>query len=430
MTLNIGRGKFTKTDAKVAYPANKGMASIAQQRINHVVGQANAKHAEALKVEGMELLIWLRQRSGSYCTCQQLGASPHEHDLPVDLEANDPTVETPVFEVKSYGVLNSSPTETNFLSNNKLSTLSKKLTPTNKDAVNYASDEQLDSLLQGIDLNEFVSPNEAALMRQPEGGFNGGDKTRCGICFGTGFISGYQLFNGQRFILDASASQRISLHGSELDSAVYPNRFTAPRQDDVYVSWEIEIPTFFSRALSVHVRNNTSIAPGAIIEARVLNSAMPWTPFTVEFLNSRKGQPTVLQVRVKPQIGSATAPMLEFTHVEFVLQLAEFPYGQMPDLSKSINMDLFDVLASQNFEIGANVIGLDRECVFVENKYGYAWKISDCTRKFTQAGQTFNWEGTARVVQNYEPLYLLNLARKQYLELNFKKLEALQGLGG
>ena len=75
MGLSIGRGY--RQQNSILRPANNGIAMVAKNRIQQAVAMQNARTVEALKVDGVDLQIWLKQFSGQLCTC-----SMHNHNNP------------------------------------------------------------------------------------------------------------------------------------------------------------------------------------------------------------------------------------------------------------------------------------------------------------------------------------------------------------
>lgn len=419
MSISIGKSKINHRSL-VIYPSNKGTAQLAQERMKQVVGQANRRHHEALLVDPLKLHVWIKQRSGNYCSCYGPNATNHDtsdsttdHSVISDHLAYGDSLELEHNRQQrvngSYVPLSPEEQDVNALLEAKYGKISMSETELSE----YDMTSTIDAdIMDAIDDN--LSVHEQQLVKQlKNSSLTGGDKTKCGICFGTGYRDGYQLFNGQRIVLDA-------LNYKQTDCSLNKNDRPWSLQGPGYVLWEIEAPTYFSKCV-VRARNNTQTADYAVVEALVGGI---WVTVDENFWMVRNGLNNKLLIRAKIKN--------IFTHLELIFELGDLPLGNMPNLNKSTQWEIFDVLMNQQMEIEATVQGLDRECVVVENKFGYVWKVVDCERLSTSFGQTFNWNVNVRLVQNYEQLYLLKLIQGNLdlKDANYTVLERQQGIPG
>lgn len=450
MSISIGKSKNNHRSL-VQYPSNKGIANIAQNKMQQVVGQANRRHLEALSVDPLNLFVWIKQRSGRFCSCQGskgTGLSVFDKreneskaNIPdsklitsdtneINLSWNKPKLVEPVVSSsaplstaeeyllkKYYNIDNPSEVSDEVLQLNKNSLNGDQGLPTDQDILNA--------------LDDVVSPSEQALMKQLNGvSIAGGDKTKCGICFGTGYTDGYQLHNGKRYVLDALNA--VDNNGFILNKNNYPYTLESNLNSNNYIIWNLEIPTYFESFLNFYIRNNFKDTSGVFELFLRVKGDSTWTSQEDIglFVNNRNGQSSKLEVMLKPkEVINNTIDvnrLFKLTHIELYFQLSKLPLGSMPNLNKSTQWEIFDVLLNQNMEVEASVIGLDRECVICEDKFGYAWKVVDCEKLSTSFGQVFNWNLQVRLIQNYEILHLLNLVRGK-VDINYQKLERKQG---
>ena len=404
MTLNIGRG--VRQQVSVQNPTNKGMAHIAQRRLVQYVGMANRKHLEAIEVDGTAAEIWIKQACGRVCSCQRpkittsnaIGSVVPEHIQEVQ-EQNPFT-----FKIKSPDSLYDP-------------TFSTKSEPP---TVIPVSDDDNSWVQQfNVSGSELLEEQPSNLMNEGLTSLLfGGDKSPCGICFGTGWTDGYRLVNGQRVVLDTTAAHNIC--GATIDIDKSPYVFKLSGDKGAYIEWlNVEVPRYF-KDVKYTIYNNT-IPVQAIILVRASGSE-EYKPLLLDTIKSIEC--SKIDVKV---VGEFNKP-LHFTHLNFVFTISDYPKIDTPPFERSEDFQYFEALMTTHFEVPGTIPYVDRETVIGIAKEGFLWKVSSVSQVMTHERQIFKCDVNARLIQRSENLYLLNGLFRPKTVYNFRGLERIQGL--
>ena len=395
MSISIGRGKYQQNS--ILYPAEKGMNMVAKNRIQQAVGMQNSRHIEALKVDGVDLQIWTKHYSGQLCSC---GLNKVEDTSGSGMnyvqESTDPFTDMTIEE------------DWENWENNK------EKDEWNRNYSNYKDYKTQEQVTEEL-IERYAENSDNSLLY-------GGDKTPCGICFGTGYKEGYQLFNGKRYVLDYYDNPQT--FGFIVDRT-YPISFKAKYDKNSYIIWKFKAPTFFKKYLGIRVRNNIEICKNYTLE--ISFDGISYTKYEDSLVIDRNRQQTDIYLKVTPY-SLDTSEDFSITHIEVFYQLGDFIKGDFAPIAQTENFELFEALQTTSLELAGDVAYLDRECVIGEPKSGNLWKITSLTPHMTSDRQIFKNELELRMIQNSENLYLLNLINKPYLILNHRGLEQKQDM--
>lgn len=389
MKISISRG--FRQQHSILRPQNTGMSVFAKNRVEQVVGIQNEKHIEALKVQGTDLSIWLRGYSGQKCSCG-CDSSPSITNQD-KMEFSDPLSITMVTDRSQYQDQNEPPQSYQ----NPLD--------------DFETDEEiLDSLKYSIgDENDLVF---------------GGDKTPCGICLGTGYKDGYQMYNGSRIVLDYWDNPTSN---GFLIRDTHPYSYQADFDDANYITWKVELPTFFKQFIGLRVRNNIETCRGYSV--KISFDGITYVDYSDRQIIDRNGTPTVAFIKIIPNLKQlAKSEKFEITHIELYFQLGDFIKGDFAPISNTENFEFFEALQTTSLELAGDVAGIDREAVILDRKNHRLWKVVSVTPHLTEARQIFKSELDLRMIQPSENLYLLNLLTNPYTILNYRGLEQKQNL--
>ena len=418
MVVNIGRG--VRQQSSVMSPANRGMAHIAQRRLVQYVGIANAKHLEAIKVDGTEAEIWIKQSAGRVCSCQhpQISTSnsiyPAYESQGVPVEIQQVQEQNPfTFKIKSPDTIYSGE-----YSNQNVEPPTEVSVAGKDDS--WLKEFNVSGYSGTSDYNNNTEYTPSNLMNEGITSLLfGGDKSPCAVCFGTGWTDGYRLVNGQRVVLDTTAPHNIS--GATINTDDSPYTFRLAGVQDAYIEWlNVDVPRYFK---DVHfaIYNNT-IPVQAVVLIRPSSKDGEYIPLS--FDNLKNIERAKIDVKV---IGTYNNP-LTFTHLNFVYTVADFPKIDTPPIGKSENYEFFEALMTTHFEIPGTIPYVDRETVIGIAKEGYLWKVSSVNQIMTHERQIFKCDVDARLIQRSETLYLLNSMFRPKNVYNFRGLERIQGL--
>ena len=403
MAINIGRG--VRQQSSVLKPANYGMSHIAKERLVQYVGMAVQKHIEAVEVDGTPAEIWIKQTGGRVCTCQHpqittsnsIGSDIPQHIQQVQ-EENPFTfkIKSPedIIDAGEYYDENKEPPTT---IQNDGGNWTKQFDTDGSNLIDQPSnllDEGLSSLLFG------------------------GDKSTCGVCFGTGWTDGYRLINGQRVVIDATLPNNVCM--ATIDTDTLPYSFKLPGDSNSYIEWlKVEVPRYF-KDVEFGLFNNTIPVQGVVLIRP--SNAQEYKPLSLS--NLQNIHSAFMDIKI---VGQFNQP-LRFTHLNLVYTTSDFPKIDTPPFEKSENYQFFEALMTTNFEVPGSIPYVDRESVIGIAKEGFLWKVSSVNQVMTHERQIFKSTINARLIQRSECLYLLNGLFRPKTVYNFRGLERIQGL--
>lgn len=400
MSISIGRGKYQQNS--ILYPAEKGLNMVAKNRIQQAVGMQNERHIEALKVDGVDLQVWTKNYSGQLCSCGLAHNGEDSNNILDSTGVNsvqeslDPFTDMEVEEdwENWEDKKDSNEWERNYS--------------------NYKDYKTQDEITEDL-IERYAENSDTSLLY-------GGDKTPCGICYGTGYKEGYQLYNGKRYVLDYFDKPEVF---GFLAEQTYPISFKSKYDSSSYIIWKFKAPTFFKKYLGLRVRNNVSICKNYTLE--ISFDGINYIKYEDSVVEARNRQQTDIYLKVIPYSLDSTEDF-SITHIEVFYQLGDFIKGDFAPIAKTENFELFEALQTTSLELAGDVAYLDRESVIGEPKTGNVWKVTSLTPHMTSDRQIFKNELELRMIQNSENLYLLNLINKPYLILNHRGLEQKQDM--
>lgn len=436
MAIKINNG--LGTGRKALPPRNSGMSNWSQLRLNNTIARANQQYKEALNTDGFSIYVWSRSLRGNICSCQKK----------TDMVKPIPT-DTKTKSLKSSGskpndlwqIKRALPTPAQ-QANDFYDEIQEFNNTTGDETSSKLGREIYTTAIGEEDSGLLSIGNDRSVL------FGGQDKTRCGICFGYGYVDGYSLYNGQRIVLESTKVNSIS--GFVSNTEKLPLSFSSPLRLDSYVEWIVELPTYYQRVMGVNIRNNLKSVEG-LIAIFSIDNGITWKVLNATNIDSGFGAPQRAIIRVvvnnttqdnivniDPQYGissstgleyvrSATSDPIEFTHLEIFYIMGDMPKAQMPNFTRPTNFEFFDVLVQAQMEVGADISWIDREYIIGDSKHGLLWKVVDATPKLTSLRQVLGYDLSLRLVQNSEQVYLLNLLTNVNTQLAFRGIEQEQG---
>lgn len=403
MSLNIGRGLHQQNS--ILRPANNGIAIVAKNRMQQAVGMQNAQHIEALNVDGVDLQVWIKNFSGQVCTC---GLHDQQHKIvdPITDQGVDSFDPFSDIKVKS----NWNTTAQQVIENDN------EMYDQPTQHYQGSDDFQTDQLTEDL-IDQYAIGQQNSLLF-------GGDKTPCGICYGTGYKEGYQLFNGKRYVLDYFDNPQT--FGFKL-TKTYPYSYQADYSKENYITWKFQAPTFFKEYLGIRVRDNITHCKDYTCEISFDNTN--WMEYDDQLVRQRNRQPTTIYLRIRPySLPERKTNKFSITHIEVFYQLGDYIKGDFAPIEQRENWELFEALQTTSLELAGDVSYLTRESCICEPKTGHLWKVISFTEHMDHNRQIFKNNIELRMVQPSENLYCLNLINKPFITLNYRGLEQKQGM--
>lgn len=392
---------------------NAGRARYAQQELDYQVSKANSQTAEAMAVDAVELTYWKKTDEGNFCTCGFGLNHPQNPGVSNQLVFDQPVATTP----PEQSLPETKTTPRVVVKNAWGDDIVKPDDGGPQAPTDYKVNNQT--------IKPQATYDDDGFLNAPEG-FNlltGGEGTQCGICLGAGKTNAWGLWGGQRVILDSYTVD--SRHGFTQQTDTRPVSFRSTQDSRNYVQWVYPLPTYFKKALSVSVRNNTLSVRDLHLFYQKNGTQDPWQVLTPEILQSFNGTPTILNLRVAPAFNALQGDLV-FTHIEISWQFSVFIHSQMDKLQTATNQQIRDTITTASFILPPNVEEITKNDVFYDNKYGRMWSITDFSDNLTAQRRVMEWSISARSMQPYEQKSLLQIAHNRFYQVAFSGLSPFE----
>ncbi len=358
-----------RTNTRVV-PANNRAVDVAQRAIQGVTDIHQRRMYNAFRVQGFAGILYSRLRSGERCSCQ---SAPKRLQTLLDEQGNADA-----------------------------GTINQLLTGAQFGVSNYGSSKELNEQTSKDGLSKFEGtfdvagteeyPNEYQETDGDNGGtdfdleavMNGFDtsvigftEASCAVCFGTGYVGGYQAFNTNRQVI---TPDRVESNG-HIDYQAKP---------------------FVGLCTEFHAQ--ITIPRGAIgIDSFQLwdnNRRLP-TRFTID---GTVGSYQALMARADGRPHSVVVQVPDrWTHLELQFNLSnEHAYFEFPKLTKSSDLSMLDTTDPFQILLSPNVPHVYTEDIFTDVVYGKHYIVQNSPQWNTRNRQLLGWECQVRVVQPQE----------------------------
>lgn len=350
----------------VAASAVEGIADVQQQRIN-----------AAFHVQGVQALIYHRLSNGRKCSCQS-----HMHKLSARLNTDgtaDPGLINQLLTGVQFGTTEYKPSKD---IDSDFNIHYSGEDPSSSDLPRMWNLAQPNPQQEQVGDNGISNPDT---LLQDYNGFDPssmmfGD-TACPLCYGTGYIGGYALYNGHRIVVPVE-DMDLTAHGI-LNPDVYP--FTAETDSIVF---PLVIPKGIVSVDCFKVCNKWDTVPAVIT------------------IDDQKISQQVIKAKADGRIHKVSAKFNSIqviTHFEFQAnQSVKSAYIELPKLSKSSRIDIFD--SSDDFQIllSPDIPHIEKRDIIVDCMHGKTLYVQNSTWLNTRQRQMLGWEINVRVVQPVE----------------------------
>ena len=209
----------------------------------------------------------------------------------------------------------------------------------------------------------------------------------CGVCLGAGLVPGFNLFGGERIILDAQVVKYS--RNTQINREVFPNSFTYVNGG--WVDFELTIPFSVHSVICVRLMNNLAPAQGfvSLIEGSVEESLTPNS-----ILHYKGG---TYKIRVRP--------LEEFTHVEIVWNYLSTPIrADYPNFDIINNLQVLAGEENVSLELGPNLPECKPYDLILDPTFQKLWRVVSVRTRFTREQELLGWECQGRLVQPYETI--------------------------
>jgi hypothetical protein len=387
-------------------PPNSRTVDVAKRSLKDIIPVQQRKYANAFEVQGYETIVYQRLWHGRACSCQDhRGASASYLDSEGKLNAGvmDSLLSGGLeFKVNRYGA--QSPVRPDL-----------RVTPSRfqdgqvmdgdqfgkNPAYDIVSDDIDDIFATTVTSEDVVGVNGLSTSRTLDEAseiFDGEamlNDTKCGMCFGSGYIGGFSVLNGQRMILHTRTPDISNINGT-IEYNQVPHAFYAST-----VEFSVMLPKGVVGLDVFRVwRNDKMVYPeNLLIDGLPFSNAL-----LIALCDGRSHQLTI-----------GFNEMSYFTHVEMQFNLSRVQaLFELPRLSGNSNMSLQDATDDLSINASPAIPMLKREDVLVESTFGKALIVASCNPWNDRDRNVLGWDVQTRVIQ---PAELLNhLPRRKVLD--------------
>lgn len=410
-------------------PANDRSVDVARRTIQQLLPVQNRRYDNAFRVQGFQALLYHRLNHGEKCLCSSKDTFLGER-LGLDGKASAGAINSLLadasFENLPYG---SRPSRTASsvlevdlnpagrlpsteiaypasadLTARKLPSIFETDDPdrTARGAAfgsitdRYASDSgQAGSttiLPDGMGVNGPVSVDEhvADIMEssQQDLGIHSGSDQGCPICFGSGFVGGYSLYNGLRIVLVPNKAERIDGALVLVDSIPYA-------ESVLRCDWKVRFPLHAVSVDTVKIWNKSELAENLKIyvdSTEILSE--------LQLLNFCDGREHTLSIQ-------ATEESV-FSHVEIQFNSSkDWVNFEFPKLTKSSNQTVLENTDPFSVIVSPMVPRISPLDIVYETSYGKFFMVKSVPTWNTQGRSVLGWEAELRPLQPQEMATIL-----------------------
>lgn len=392
-------------------PANARAVDVAKQAIRDIMPVQQRRYHAAFEVQGFEAIIYHRLRAGVPCSCQahrkQL-ASHLEEDGKMPVSTMNKLLTGQEFGVNQYGARVPARQDIRDAKREAGQFMPRK-----------AKDDQF---FDGLDSNaplthEYVIgglDDPFTQVTEPGLGVNGPDNgidldsladdfdtgtldmstTRCGVCYGIGFVGGFSVLNAWRVVLDTTKTPSLGPVDGTIEVNVSPHAFFARS-----VEWNVVIPRGFVSLDAFKVWNNMEPVTGGRITIDDLEFS---DNLLRAFCDGRSH-------KIRIEFDDLT----DFTHIEIQInQSLNSALIEFPRLTNTSNTSLNDMTGDVTMNASPIIPRLNTGDVVVESTFGKHFVVSESQWWNDRDRNVLGWDVQARVIQPEEILHGLPRRRR------------------
>lgn len=389
-------------------PSNYKRGKTARDYVEYYADSHRLRAQEAIFVQGSDLVIWNRQLSNRYCTCQ--GLSSVINNNPAVLENTRPEV---LLAESTESVREASSGKQQLFTrtrNAERASLQTTLSSSDLGSLKSLVDTLYDSPIVVKEVKKQNSLLEEAFIEQKKNlGVEYSDYVNCPICFGTRHTDSYQPYKGTRILLDGSDFYPLTLSGVTLVRSDKPYTFSF-NAGSSYIIWTVKLPKYF-KAQSIKVFNLEHQSSSFKLSFAEVGSNI-FTALNLSSLQNRSGSSNELQIKCEVSLTNITLNqeelLLRMSHIEFVLLYSDvYEKGELPMLTIPEQIDYQELYLRTKIILNPKIDNISRNDLIAESKYGLLWQVVDLDKVYTDGGKLTQLEADLRLIQNSEKLYNL-----------------------
>ena len=396
---------------------NARAADVARATLDAVIPIQNRKQDAAFLVNGYTGVLYSYLTAGTKCACQSkrkaINTRLNEQGKAPPGVINEMLVPGKTFGVRAYGTHRksddalkaaSSPTPSvsftvdigpheapvllsSLFDESDLDTSSRSPLGSLHDRSSAASGLDADVATVLIEDDPDATSNR---MSDFDGGLFGYTDISCPCCFGSGFLGGYSILSGVRYVLNFQDPSIV------LPSiAVISVEKEIPPIISDSVAWTVLLPAGVESVDAIRLWNVTTPVNSGII-------SVDGSPLTkqAELLLYCDGRQHIISVNFSETV--------EFTHLEIQLNQSTFPANfELPKLSKGSNVTLRETTDPFSISLSPRIPAVKTMDVIVESTFGKALQVKSVTGINTRQYSTMGWEVEVRPTQPQELFWML-----------------------
>lgn len=353
-------------------PRNTQTVDTARSMLSAITPMAQQQYNNALKVNGIQALIYSKMYAGRVCSCSNpLDVSQSAPVLDEQGNASQEHIHSLLtgsnVSIKRYGQRSSNTADRSTLLPNAHIDIEQHIITTDL----------------ADPVGETVYDDAPPIDEIPLGAGYAG---RCAVCCGTGFVGGFQPHNGTLYTVDATFP--TVFYKATRNQTVFPNTIDF-LVDDASIEFSL-ILTKAAKGGVVRVFDGDTEVDGYNL-LRWKNSA--WVAFNPLDTSNYDG----LEHKFK-----LTGPAGSITHLQLYIQQSAFELIEYPKLTLTGDLSVIEGIDAVSLNLGPTVASIQPWDIVVDLTYGKLWLITN-SNPFNDANlRLHGWDCQARLVQPIE----------------------------
>lgn len=369
-------------------PRNNRAAEVAKTRLAAITPLAQQEITNSIGVNGFPSMIYkkLVPGSGHVCSCSKsINASP---SAPMFDEAGNATQEhiASLLEGSQFGIMDYArqPTQAN-----QSAPLGGPETTLTDPATLLRNPNLQTSDPSDPVATDIVPESDEGSFEVNPGAYENGS---CSVCYGTGVVGGFQLYGGQRIVIENSFSG-LTLNNVTLDQTEAPHQLIFYAADAA-MNFNLVLPygAILQRAQAFLGRERAPVW-------LQIQTSSGWQPF--DFTTAAQymdGLPHSLRAV------SGVTQEVRITHIEIQLyQIGMIPI-EFPHLSRTGDLSILDPVQDVQLYIPPSVPYLYPGDIVADAVYGKLWRLKTTQYNKDSSMRNMAFECEARFIQPYEYL--------------------------
>lgn len=346
-------------------PANQRNADVAEFAVNGIASVLQQRNMAAFRVQGIEACLYHHLTAGRICSCQGKHKKINTR-LNQEGKADEGFINSIItgesFSTSHFGISEDS---------------SEAYVPDTadypKDQIYPITPEQVAEEQSMVSLDDIVGDFDANIL--------GITDTACPVCYGTGFIGGFSLYNGFRLVIPC---EDLTLPAdAQLDISASP--FVA---NTSFATVSVTLPKSPVGIDAFRVLNKTRVVDCQLfIDGKVADYQT-----VLVHCDGKSHQLTLMSNK-----------SFDVTHIEIQLNMSnESTFLEVPKLSKSSSLQVLDSTEPFQLLLSPNIPHMDKLDIVTESMWGKALMVQDVAWHNTKERQMLGWECNARVIMPQE----------------------------